>query len=241
MVDRLVDELAQLAEDKTVRVVAIRGAGPSFCAGFDLAADGAVVSAAVTNDPVQEQRRLQRTLDRLFAVWDCPKPVFAAVHGNCRAGGAMLATLCDLTIVAETARIGVSAIPLGGGYITPLMAHLIGPKRAKQLAFQPGETISGVEATAWGWANAAAAEERLLDEVRAVAVRTARTPSETLRLKKYAINRLYELQGFRAQAMLGAEIDALLHFGRDTAPVWESLERNGLRATIRSFEEGGFA
>ncbi|WP_425569133.1 enoyl-CoA hydratase/isomerase family protein [Pseudonocardia xishanensis] len=92
-------------------------------------------------------------VNRYLAIWDHPKPVIAAVHGYCIAGATQMCVFADLTIVAEDARIGEPALPLGGGYIAPLWAPLVGPKRAKELAFLPGNAIDGRTAVEWGWAN----------------------------------------------------------------------------------------
>lgn len=224
--------------DPRVKVVVIRGEGPSFSAGFDLARDGAAGSQATSNDAVAEHDRLRKNIEQLFQVWDFPMPVIAAVHGYCLAGASMLASLCDITVVAADARIGVSSLPLGGGYITPMWMHLVGPKRAKQMAFQPGETMSGAQSADWGWANYAVAADELLDDVSALAHRITRTPATTLRMKKHAINRLCELQGFRAQAMLGAELDALLHFSDETAGVWKTIREFGFKQAIADFRSG---
>jgi enoyl-CoA hydratase len=236
--EQLLVALEELGTDPETRVVALRGSGASFCAGFDLASSGEVVTKARANDAVAEQLRLRETIAKIFAVWDFPKPVIAAVHGYCLAGATMLAALCDITVVADDARIGVSSVPLGGGFITPLWMHLVGPKRAKQMAFQPGETMTGRQAADWGWANYSVPPDDLLTDVTALAHRIARTPTDTLRMKKYAINRLCELQGFRAQAMLGAEVDALLHHSNNVAALWESIEANGLKSTIERFRAG---
>jgi enoyl-CoA hydratase len=230
--------LAGAQADPQVKVVVIRGEGPSFSAGFDLASDGATVAQATSNDSVAEHARLRKNVERLFEIWDFPMPVIAAVHGYCLAGASMLASLCDITVVADDARIGVSALPLGAGYITPLWMHLVGPKRAKQMSFQPGETMSGAQSAEWGWANYAVAADKLLDDVTALAHRIARTPAATLQMKKHAINRLCELQGFRAQAMLGAEIDALMHFSNETAEVWQSIRELGFKQAAAEFRSG---
>jgi len=120
---------------------------------------------------------------------------------------------------------------MGGGYIKPLRLHLIGPKRAKQMAFQPGGTMAGVEAADWGWANYAVSSERLLEDVADLGGRIKRTGSETFRVKKCGSNRLCKLRGFRAQSMLGAELDSSLHFTDESAAIWTSVRDNGLKRT----------
>src|SRR6201996_5492105 len=79
----LLDEFSHALETlKTTGapVLAIRGEGRGFSAGYDLGQVGTPRAA----DPVADRNRLQRNLDRYLAIWDHPKPVIAAVHGYCR-------------------------------------------------------------------------------------------------------------------------------------------------------------
>lgn len=150
--NELLDEFTHALESlKTTggRVLAIRGEGRGFSAGYDVGQVGVPKAA----DPVADRDRLRRNLDRFLAIWDHPKPVIAAVHGYCLAGATQLCVYTDITIVAEDSRIGEPSIPIGGGYIAPLWAPLVGPKRAKELAFVPGNSIDGRTAVEWGWAK----------------------------------------------------------------------------------------
>ena len=130
-------------------MIGIRGEGRGFSAGYDLEQ----VGSAERVDPVADRARLQRNLERCLAIWDHPKPVIAAVHGYCIAGATQMCVFADITVVAHDAKIGEPALPIGGGYIAPLWAPLVGPKRAKELAFVPGNSIDGRTAVEWGWAN----------------------------------------------------------------------------------------
>jgi enoyl-CoA hydratase/carnithine racemase len=133
---------------------------------------------------------LERNIARFMKIWDHPKPVIAAVHGYCLAGATQLCVFTDVTVVAEDAKIGLPSIPIGGGYITPLWTPLVGPKRAKQMSFVAGSQISDTTASEWGWANYAVPADELLDNVRALATEISRIPSEILRMKKLAVNRV---------------------------------------------------
>src|SRR3546814_3902230 len=83
----------------------------------------------------------------------------------------------DLTIVADDARIGEPGLPIGGGYIAPAWVPQVGAKRAKELAFLPGNHVDGRTAEAWGWANAAVPAAQLIACVEAVAARIAKIPA----------------------------------------------------------------
>jgi enoyl-CoA hydratase len=145
---------------------------------------------------------------------------------------------CDVTVVTEDAKVGLPKIPVGGGYITPLWTWLVGPKRAKQMSFTAGSTISGATAAEWGWANYAVPADELWTSVTSLAHDIAKTPASILRMKKYAVNRVVEIQGFRASVGLGAETDALLHASADVHRLSEGIRSHGLKEAIRAFENG---
>ena len=236
MLDEISLLLSALSQDDATRVIVLAGRGASFCSGFDVERGGPGFGWAP--DPVSDALDLERRLDRFFDVWDSPKPVVAAVHGNCLAAATILCTLADLTIVASDARIGYSTMPLGGGFLEPLWVHLVGPKRAKQMALIPGHTISGTTAAEWGWANYAVEPQRLLSEALDVALRMSRLPADVARLRKQAINRMVELAGFREGVRMGAQTDAVLHQSPAVQILRAAIGEHGLKEAIRRFQAG---
>ena len=230
----LLDEFSHALETlKTTGapVLAIRGEGRGFSAGYDLGQVGTPRAA----DPVADRNRLQRNLDRYLAIWDHPKPVIAAVHGYCLAGATQLCVYADITIVADDARIGEPAIPLGGGYVAPLWAPLVGPKRAKELSYVPGNFIDAETAVRWGWANHAVPAAELVDRVRGLAARIALTPPDVLQVKKLSINRSMEAMGVREAASSVAEMDALLHTAPSVLALRERLREEGLKEVMAAY------
>jgi enoyl-CoA hydratase len=212
-------------------VLAIRGEGKGFSAGYDIGQVGNPKAL----DPVADLARLQRNIDRFLAMWDHPKPIIAAVHGYCVAGATQMCVFADITIVADDARIGEPPIPIGGGYIAPLWAPLVGPKRAKEMSFVPGNSIDGPTAVAWGWANHSVPADRLISTVEDLAARIAKTPSEVLRVKKLSINRAMESMGVRQATNSVSEMDALLHTAPCVLQLRERIAQDGLKAVIASF------
>ena len=230
----LLDEFTSALDalvDEGGPVIAIRGEGRGFSGGYDLGH----VASVKTADPIGDRARLQRNVDRFLAIWDHPKPVIAAVHGYCIAGATQLCVFTDLTIVTEDAEIGEPKLPIGAGYIAPLWAPLVGPKRAKEMAFVPGNNIDGRTAVEWGWANHAVPGDRLLDTVRSLAGRIAKTPPDLLRIKKASINRAMEAAGVRAATASVAEMDALAHLTPAVTELREQIRAQGVRETIASF------
>ncbi|MFB6980913.1 enoyl-CoA hydratase-related protein [Streptomyces scopuliridis] len=231
MLDEFSDALDRLARTGGP-VVAIRGEGRGFCAGYDIGEVGRTVAAP---DPVADRERLARNVNRYLAIWDHPKPVIAAVHGYCVAGATQMCVFTDITIVSEDARIGEPALPLGGGYIAPLWAPLVGPKRAKELAFIPGNSIDGRTAVTWGWANHAVPEAELITVVETMAARIARIPPDVLRVKKLSVNRAMEAMGVRTAAAGVPEMDALLHLSPSVAEIRAWIGEVGIKEAIASY------
>lgn len=212
-------------------LIGIRGEGKGFCSGYDLGQVGVPRAA----DPVADRARLQTNLNRFLAIWDHPKPVIAAVHGYCIAGGSQLCVFTDITVVADDARIGEPAVPVGGGYIAPLWSTLVGPKRAKEIAFVPGNSIDGRTAVDWGWANHAVPSDEVIDTVRSIASRIALTPPDVLAMKKTSINRAQDAMGVRNATLAVSDADALLHLSPSVIEIRERMAAEGIKAVIEDY------
>ena len=234
--------LARAGDDPEVRIIIIRGAGRAFSAGADVRANEGrspgEIAATAHGDVVDDAISLYGTIDRYLRIFNFPKPIIAQVHGYCLGVATQLAVMCDITVVAEDAHIGVPTTPRGGGYISPMWAWLIGPKRAKEMSYTVGGSIDGITASQWGWANRAVPAADLDATVREMATRMANLPSKFLQLKKSSINRQMDIQGFSAAIRTGAEIDALLHFTDTAQVVRKAVTELGLRGTIESFNAG---
>lgn len=242
MNDAVLDELEEALDYLvTTRnsVVVIRGAGRAFCAGYDLSPDSEEIGYAAQRNPVEDRDRLLSNIERFTRVWRHPQPVIAAVHGYCVGGGTQLASLSDITVVTSDATIMASpSLLLGGGYLSPLWVHLVGPKRAKFMSFDAGHRITGKVAAEWGWAVEAVPPGEFEGYVSNLAHSISRTPANVLRLKKEAINRAAESQGLLTYARMGADTDALLHQTAEVQEVQRWIRDFGLKKAIRMFQEG---
>lgn len=235
MLDQLADALTEL-EHSDARVVIIRGAGRAFSAGYDINPDAAEVGEANQRGPVADRNRQAAYIERFTRVWRHPQPVIAAIHGFCMAGASQLACFCDITVVAEDAVIAASpALPLGGGFISPLWSFRVGPQRAKEMSFVPGRRIDGRAAVEWGFANTAVPAAELESYVRDLALSIATVPAPVLQMKKLAVNRVQEIQGFLTVAAMGADTDALIHTTADVAEIQELVRQVGIKEAIRRF------
>jgi enoyl-CoA hydratase len=173
----------------------------------------------------------------MLAVWRCPKPTVAKVHGFCFAAGVQLAAACDLVVVTQDCRLGWPKLPLGGGFISPMLAWSIGPKRAKEMSLVVGSEFSGREAAEWGFANIAVPSGELDAAVAGVVGHLARRDAGALRETKARINGELERQGFAATVLAGGEWDAIAHEDPILEETFRSVRESGFRAAIAAFTD----
>ncbi len=200
----LLRALAAADADPQVRVVIVAGAGKDFCAGYDLAPEEGEKYAGSGGGLGRFQREV---VEGWLSISRLRVPVIAQVHGNCLAGGSELAASCDLVHVAENARIGYPAVRFG---VPDLQFHtwLMGPRRAME-AVLTGDTMTGSEAVAAGFANRAHPSPELADAVLETARRIAAIDPEITQLNKRTVHRAMEAMGMHAAVRSGTEASAL--------------------------------
>ena len=107
----------RIKQDSDVRVVVLTGAGDStFCSGFDLGTTIPLITG--TREPAddfEEAIKADRELLRRATLvgHDIGKPIIAAVNGHAIAGGMELLLACDLRVVAQGVKLGLSEVALG--------------------------------------------------------------------------------------------------------------------------------
>lgn len=147
----LKQHLGRAGDDDEVRVIVIRGAGNDFCAGADLAQLERIAAGATSEENYADAMKLG---DLLIQMRRCAKPIIAAVHGNALAGGAGLATGCDLVIAKDDAVFGYPEVKLGfvPAMVMAMLIRAVGEKVAFELAAL-GNTISAQRAQDIGLVN----------------------------------------------------------------------------------------
>jgi enoyl-CoA hydratase len=230
LIDALSNGLRTAADDDGVRVVVIRGAGRAFCSGYDLSED----ATGGTKDSADWLRELRESADRMLEVLDHPKPVIAQVHSYCLAGGCDLMMMCDLCVCSDDARFGEPEIRFGSGVVTMVMPWLIGPRRSKELLFTGEDRISAEEAHRLGLVNRVVPRAELDAATLDLANDIAKNDPFAISMEKRAINRVWEVAGFREAIAANVELDVLI----ETADLPERAEfrritlQDGLRKAI---------
>ncbi len=193
-------------QDDDVHVQIVRGAGPSFSAGYDLA-DGNVGHELPFYTPGGDGHWPRHVTEGWMSIWDLAKPVIAQVHGYCLAGGSELATCCDLVYVADDAKMGYPAVRFG---VPDMHFHpwFLGMRRAMEMMVT-GDSVSGVEAVREGWANRSFPADELDAATIEMAERIAALPPEVVQLNKRVVHRQMEHMGLRSGIRAGTELCAI--------------------------------
>jgi enoyl-CoA hydratase/carnithine racemase len=158
LIEGLAEAFREAADDDSVRVVVVRGDGPMFSSGMDLAD-----LRGLSEDP----DRLRSYRGPILSVWnlaeEMTKPTICQIHGACIGGAMELALACDMRVMAEDAVAGlletrIGLLPDVGG--CSRLPAVVGVGIAKEL-IMTGRVIDGREAHRIGFANRIAPPEEL--------------------------------------------------------------------------------
>jgi enoyl-CoA hydratase/carnithine racemase len=212
--DALEAALAEVMADDGVRVVLLRGEGPSFCSGRDTTQLGRRTEG--DNDFAFLRRHSQRREAQLGQ----PKPIVAALKGYALGGGLEMALACDMRVAADDIRLAFPEVRYGlvtdtGG--SPLTTVLAGPSRAKWM-LMTGEYVEAERALAWGLVDQVVAPEALDVTARALCHRLAQVPGQLLAMIKQLVDQTWEAQ---ISAGLRSEMLAQLALFSQRRPVTE--------------------
>ncbi len=171
-----------------IRVVIVKGAGKSFCAGLDIKEEGPQIDMASVNGGMRVQRRASGVIRSMRL---CPQPIIALVQGSACGGGFGMVLASDVRIGAPDARmnaafirIGLSGCDTGVSYLLP---KLVGSSVASELMLT-GRFLTAERAEALGLFSKLVPHEGLEEAGRALANEMLLTSPLGLRLTKEGIN-----------------------------------------------------
>jgi enoyl-CoA hydratase/carnithine racemase len=187
MADELIEAFNRASDDDEVRAVVVTGAGRAFCAGMDLSASGNVFGLNESLKPTMDdmENRLEDpeiiagvrdTGGRVtLAIYDCNKPVIAAINGAAVGIGATMTCAMDIRLASEHARIGFVFNKIG---ITPeacsswFLPRIVGISQALEWVYS-GEILKPEQALAGRFVTAVVPADQLLEEAYKIARRIA--------------------------------------------------------------------
>jgi enoyl-CoA hydratase len=223
------------ADDEAVKVIVVRGAGRSFCGGYDFSGGFHHWDEHMTTDGQWDPGKdfisnsTFGPTQRFMSMWRVPKPVIAQVHGWCVGGGSDMALCADLVIASEDAQIGTPYSRMWGCYLSGMWIYRLGLAKAKELALT-GKPLSGAEAARIELINAAVPFDQLEDEVARRANELAAIPASQLAVMKAIVNQAYENMGLASTQTLGPILDGLMRNTPDAHRFIELAESGGVAA-----------
>ena len=225
--------LRRADDDDATSVVVLRGAGRSFCVGYDIGGGGAG-NEPWRNDALKFHDRLNVSLGIELQPWYMKKPVIASVQGHALGAGCELAMFCDLTIAADDAKFGepeTRHAQAGPGFVMP---WIIGYKKARELLYF-GDMIDARAALELGMVNRLVRGDELTGATIKYAKRLTLIAPEALAATKLAINRGADAAGFRNAMQAGIDVVAPLYAAKTEAgsKFRELAQKEGLAAAAR--------
>lgn len=209
LIETLNQSLDRAEADADVRVIRLRGAGRSFCAGYDIEWGAELMQqqeAGKPWDPILDYQLMSRYVNTYMRLWRSPKPVIAQVHGFCVGGGTDFALCSDLIVCSVNCRIGYPPARVWGSPTTAMWVYRLGLERAKRVLLT-GDPLTGAQAVEWGLASQAVPEAELDAAARTLAERIAKLPSNQLHMMKLLVNQAYEQMGLGVTQLIGTLFD----------------------------------
>ena len=224
----LFDCLEKFDADPNVKAIIISGNGSCFCAGYDLSYDN-------SEDLPYHSSKIdgfwpRHVVEGAFKIWDLSTPVIAQVHGYCLAGGTELAASCDLVYVTDDAEIGYPVVRSMSPPDNQFFPWLLGMRNAMEMMLT-GESMTGKEAAANGFANKSFSSQTICEEVEKIASKIAKVPADIQAINKRAVHRQMEIMGMRDGIRAGTELQALAMHSRSTRDHLKELS-SGLKEAL---------
>ena len=188
MANELIAAFNRASDDDAVRAVVVTGEGRAFCAGMDLSVGGNVFgldeelapTMADMNERLEDPEMIAGVRDTggrvTLAIYDCKKPVIAAINGAAVGIGATMTCAMDIRLASEHARIGFVFNKIG---ITPeacsswFLPRIVGISQALEWVYS-ADILKPDEALAGGLVKAVLPADELLPEAYRIAARIAR-------------------------------------------------------------------
>ncbi len=204
MANELIEVFHWASEDDSVRVIVVTGAGRAFCAGMDLNAAGNVFGLNESLRPTVRDMNERLDDPEIFegvrdtggrvtlAIYDCKKPVIAAINGAAVGIGATMTCAMDIRLASEHAKIGFVFNKIG---ITPeacsawFLPRLVGMSTALEWVYT-GEILKPEDVLAAGFVKGIYSAEDLLEEAYKIARKIVRHSPVAVALSRQMMYRL---------------------------------------------------
>jgi enoyl-CoA hydratase len=177
----LADTLRRLGDDPAVRVVVLRAEGRGFNAGVDIKE----MQATEGFDALVGANR--GCYAAFAAVYDCPVPVIAAVHGHCLGGGIGLVGNADVIVASDDATFGLPEVDRGALGAATHLSRLVPQHRMRAMVYTSA-TATAAELAAFGSVLRVVPRDGLREAAREIASQIAAKSPTVIRAAKESLN-----------------------------------------------------
>jgi enoyl-CoA hydratase/carnithine racemase len=200
MANELVHAFNRASDDDDVNVIVVTGNGRAFCAGMDLTREGNVFGLDESQKPTVEDMQNNKTISGVsdtggsvnLSIYDCKKPVIAAINGAAVGVGATMLAAMDIRLASEKAKIGFVFEKIG---ITPeacsswFLPKVVGISQALEWVYT-GEIFDAHTAKEAGFVRSVHAPEELLEAAYKLARNIAKKSQVSITLARQMMLRL---------------------------------------------------
>jgi enoyl-CoA hydratase len=163
-----------------IAVLILRGEGKHFSAGNDL-------NEFMTLNSENSPGRMKLVREAFSAIYDCPVPTIAAVHGYALGTGVALAGSCDLVVCGESAHFGCPEVGVGVMGGAKHLSRLV-PQQVVRLMYFTADPVPAAQLVPYGGVVNIVPDEELLNAAKALASRLTRHSTVALRTAKESLN-----------------------------------------------------
>ena len=182
---------------------------------------------------------MMRNTENFMTLWRSYRPVICKVHGYAVAGGSDIALCCDLVVMGETAQIGYMPTRVWGCPTTAMWVYRLGAEKAKRMLFT-GDKIDGREAERIGLVHKAVPDDRLDEEVEALAERMAGVPVNQLMMQKLMINQAIDAMGLNNTQLIATVFDGITRHSPEGLNFKKRAETVGWKEAVRDRDLGTY-
>ncbi len=200
MASELVHAFNRASDDDEVSAIVVTGKGRAFCAGMDLTREGNVFGLDESQTPTLKDMQENYNVDGIsdtggtvnLSIYDCKKPVIAAINGAAVGIGATMLAAMDIRLASSKAKIGFVFEKIG---ITPeacsswFLPRLVGISQALEWVYT-GEIFDAQTAKEARFVRSVHEPEDLLEAAYKIARSIAQKSQVSITLARQMMLRL---------------------------------------------------
>jgi enoyl-CoA hydratase len=175
-----------------------------------------------------------------MSLWHSHKPTICKIHGVAIGGGSDMALCCDVTYIAEDAKIGYPPSRVWGCPTTAMWVYRVGMERAKRILFK-GEILSGKRAAEIGLIGEAVPAGELDKTVDDFIQNIINVPTNQLFFQKQVINQAMEQMGLLNTQRLAIVFDGMSRHTPEGVAFHKRTSEVGFKQAVKERDSGAFA